>query len=346
MPNENQTIREYKAAEILHHRYLTGLILRTIVTRGSTDAAELVFRLFRRQQQATLLPGIEKLGLSGLPAAVKCAQYHFLSNFLGDVNVEYMYESDKKAWVRYPPPRWIWDGTAICAIPTEVSRAMMRGWHAHNGVTLNNPRLGWVCTKQTVDGQPGLEGYFQEYDHDLSPDERLRFAPEEESPEFDSKQAPVLEAASWPEARIQKALRNYAMQYIRNILPEMLKLFGPEETRNLAATTARLIGMQYYKELAALLGVGERGVQAFGVFAERIGRGEGDTFTVTHENDVTTIAHGPLRVFSAEEALHCAIYDAWLGLWRGLLDAHNRRLRLRVTERIDQGDNHYEWKVW
>ena len=65
-----------------------------------------------------------------------------------------MYESDRKAWIRYPPPRWIWRGTAICGVPGEVSRAMLRGWHANNGVSLGNPNLGFVCTKQTTDGQP------------------------------------------------------------------------------------------------------------------------------------------------------------------------------------------------
>ncbi len=314
--------------------------------RGVADASELVFRLFRRQQQATLLPGIEKLGLSHLPDAVKCAQYHYLSNYLGDVNVEYMYESDTKAWVRYPPPRWIWDGTAICAIPTAVSRAMMRGWHSHNGESLNNPRLGWVCTKQTVDGQPGLEGYFQEYDHGLGPDERLRFAPEEESPAFVAADAPVLEAAAWPEARIQKALRNYAMQYIRNVLPEMLMLFGPEETRNLARTAARLIGMQYYKELANLFGVTDRDAGAFGAFSERIAHGEGDLFSVSVERGALTVVHGMPRVFGGNDVVHPALYDSWMGLWDGLLAAHNRRLRLRIVHRMDQGDDHYEWKVW
>jgi len=33
-----------------------------------------------------------------------------------------MYETDRKAWIRYPPPRWIWKGTAICGVPGEVSR--------------------------------------------------------------------------------------------------------------------------------------------------------------------------------------------------------------------------------
>ena len=41
-----------------------------------------------------------------------------------------MVESDRKAWVRYAPPRWIWDGTAICGVTGDMSRAILRGWHA------------------------------------------------------------------------------------------------------------------------------------------------------------------------------------------------------------------------
>ena len=153
-----------------------------VTRRGTADAAEFVFRVFRRQQQERFLPGLEKLGLSHLPPAVAAAQYHYLSNWIGGVHVEYMYESDRKAWIRYPPPRWIWKGTAICGVPGEVSRAMLRGWHANNGVTLGNPKLGFVCTKQSVDGQDGLEGYYCEYDHALELDQRLVFARHLEAP--------------------------------------------------------------------------------------------------------------------------------------------------------------------
>ena len=31
------------------------------------------------------------------------------------MHVQYVYENDRKAWIRYPPPRWVWRGTAICA---------------------------------------------------------------------------------------------------------------------------------------------------------------------------------------------------------------------------------------
>ena len=163
---------KWRSVADLYHAFFTGLILTVVTRRGTADAAEFVFRVFRRQQQERFLPGLEKLGLSHLPPAVAAAQYHYLSNWIGGVHVEYMYESDRKAWIRYPPPRWIWRGTAICGVPGEVSRAMLRGWHANNGVALGDLRLGFVCTKQSVDGQDGLEGYYCEYDHPLEIDQR------------------------------------------------------------------------------------------------------------------------------------------------------------------------------
>src|SRR6185436_6254563 len=112
----------YRAVEHIYHSYLTGLILMLASRAGAAGAAEVVFRTFRRQQLARFLPGLKKLGLDQLPHAVACAQYHYLSNQVGGVKVEYVHESDSKAWVRYPPPRWIWSGTAISA-----SRRKCRG---------------------------------------------------------------------------------------------------------------------------------------------------------------------------------------------------------------------------
>ena len=96
----------WRSVADLYHAYFTGLILTVVTRRGTVDAAEFVFRVFRRQQQERFLPGLEKLGLSHLPPAVAAAQYHYLSNWIGGVSVEYMVETDRKAWIRYPPPRW------------------------------------------------------------------------------------------------------------------------------------------------------------------------------------------------------------------------------------------------
>ena len=78
---------------------------------------------------------------------------------------------------------------------------MLRGWHAYNGVSLRNPRLGFVCTKQTVDGQAGLEGYYLEHDREIEPNERLRFAPAEEAPELDPRLLPTVASDMWPQER-------------------------------------------------------------------------------------------------------------------------------------------------
>ncbi len=148
---------KWRSVADLYHAYFTGLILTVVTRRGTADAAEFVFRVFRRQQQERFLPGLEKLGLSHLPPAVAAAQYHYLSNWIGGVHVEYMYETDRKAWIRYPPPRWIWKGTAICGVPGEVSRAMLRGWHANNGVALGDLRSGFRL-HQAERRRPGRAG--------------------------------------------------------------------------------------------------------------------------------------------------------------------------------------------
>ena len=313
--------------------------------RDRAAAAELVFRIFRRQHLEKFLPGLQKLGLRGLPDAVACAQYHYLSNHLGGVRVEYMYESDRKAWVRYVPPRWIWAGTAICAAPTEASRAMLRAWHAHNGVSLGNPRLGFVCTMQTTDGQPGLEGYYYEYDHDLASDERLRFAPGEEAPEFDPALAPRVEGPDWPGERVAKIARNYAMEYVRTALAELPGAFGAADARYLGGITGRLIGMQYYAETAELLGVAPRGAVGFARYLVRMGEAQGDRVTWREDGDGVVVDQETWRLMDGIARPPDAAFDAWNELWVGALSVHDRRLVLDVERRLDRGDGSIRWRI-
>ena len=336
-------IDAYRAVSALYQALMTGLVL-TLVTRRGPDAAErFVFGHFRRQHLEKFLPGLVKLGLTGLPHAVACAQYHYLSNLVGGVKVEYVYESDVKAWVRYPPPRWIWSGASICGIPSRVNAAMLHGWHGHNGVSLGNPRLGFVCTGQTVDGHPGLEGYYLEHARDLAPEERVRFAPGERAPEFDLARAPRLPSESWSEDRLAKVLRSYAMEYVRSMLPEMLGLFGPDGTRELLGRTARLIGMQLYDETAARLGGVSGGAVGFARYLGALARAQGETVEVD-EGDAVVRQQG-WRLTTGLGPLDPAAFDAWNELWEGALAVHDRRLRLVVSRRADRGEGWFEWRV-
>ena len=345
MKTRSEDVAAYAAVEALYHAYLTGLILATVTRAGAAPAAELVFRTFRRQQLARFLPGLRKLGLDRLPHAVACAQYHYLSNQVGGVKVEYVYESDRKAWVRYPPPRWIWWGTAICAVPTEVSRAMLRAWHANNGVVLGNPRLGFVCTGQTVDGQPGLEGYYVEHERELAPEERLRFAPDEVCPPFDPAKAPRLDGETWPEARLQKVLRNYAMEYITSMLPEAIAVLGPLQGGYVAGSAARLVGMQLFDEAARLVGGVAPGAAGFAEWLARIGRGQGDDSHCDRLGDVWIVRQSTWQLMRERGPQSPAVFDAWNELWIGAALAHDRWLRLELIERRDRGDAAWTWRI-
>ncbi len=324
----NQTAG-YKAISKLYNALMTGLVLTLVSQRGADDAREFVFAHFRRQHLEKFLPGLRKLSLDHLPHAVAAAQYHYFSNALGGVKTEYIYESDRKAWVRYPPPRWIWQGTAICGIPREVNEAMLHGWHGHNGVSLGNPRLGFVCTGQTVEGDPGLEGYYFEYDYDLLPEQRVRFAHDERAPAFDPAHAPKLDSASWPEERLRKVERSYAMEYVRSMLPAMMALFGAEETLALVGRTARLIGLQFYEETAALLGIADDSAESFANYLAALASAQGEEVEC-HSRSLTQKGW---RLMAGIDFESDAPLRAWNALWEGALAAHNRELSLATVRK-------------
>src|SRR5262245_17658569 len=338
--------RAIKAATDLYHTYFTGLILTLVTRRGAPAAAEWVFRLFRHQHHEKFLSSFDKLGLKGMPDAVACAAFHYLANQIGGVEVEFMRESDRKAWVNFVPPRWIYPGASICAVPSEVSRAFLRGWYAHNGVSLANPRLGFVCTAQTTDGQHGLSGYFLEGERELEEEERLSFRPGELPPPFEPGAAPRLPADAWPAERLVKAQRNYAMEYIRSGLPRLAEIFGPAEAGHLGRVTARLIGAQHYKATAALLDIGTGDAEAFARFMLRLAAAEGDTAALAVQADgAVLVRREGWRLMRGLEPLSPAIFEACNGLFEGALAVHDRRLVLEVLARRDFGDDAFVWRI-
>jgi len=341
-----RSLAAWKAVATLYHAYFTGIVLYTVSRMGTAKAEELVYEVFSHQRRERFLPGLDKLGLSKLPDAVAAAQYHYLSNHIGGVAVEYMYESDRKAWIRYAAPRWIWSGTALCGIPPEVSRAMLAGWHAQNGVMLKNPRMGFVCTKQTVDGQSGLEGYYYEYDHDLTPQERLRFARHEDAPDFDAAAAPKLPTDTWPATRLAKAHRNYAMEYVRSAYAVALQLWGPEMARHHLHMAGVMIGMQFYHEVAAGLG-GAYGQSAEGLsaFLQDLANAQGDDAQTTSAGDAFTVRQKGWAFMEGISDVDGSLGEAWSGLMQGAVQAHNRRLELSFAMGASGSDERASWVV-
>jgi hypothetical protein len=339
---------KWRSVADLYHAFFTGLILTVVSRRGTADAAEFVFRVFRRQQQERFLPGLAKLGLDHLPPAVAAARYHYLSNWIGGVHVEYMYETDRKAWIRYPVPRWIWRGTAICAVPGEVSRAMLRGWHANNGVALGNLNLGFVCTKQSVDGQDGLEGYYCEYDHPLEIDARLVFARHLEAPMFDPATAPALPVDSWPKPRLEKAYRNYAMEYVKTAAPVMVQVFGPEDAAYLLLLAGKLIGMQYFHEIAKGFameqGAAQGSARDFIAFLRVLFESQDDVAEISASERAFEVRQQSWKLMADVADYHPACANVLKGLLEGLAAGCGRHIPVHLKPSAG-GRSPFVWSI-
>ena len=323
----------------LHHAYFLGLQLRVAVNETPEVVYEWMFRLFRQQHEDKFLTSFDKLGLTGLPDAVACARYHVLSNGIGGVPVEYAEESDRKAWVRFRYPRWMFAGPTVCGMPVETGRGFLHGWYAQNGVSLKNPRLGFVCVSEDVTGEFGLCGYFYEYDEALAPQERLRFAKDERPPPYDPAAQPAPPPGEWTAERLAKANRNYAVEYVRNGIASLIDVVGEHVALAHAEKVARLIGLQYGSELAQILPDGQTEptapAQVAAWLAELL-RGMGDEADVVATDSGAALHQHGLRIVRGLEAgERQALLRVWAAMWRGVVDS---RRTFFATEMTDHGD--------
>lgn len=354
MASSGTELAAYKAVGTLYNALMTALVLGLVTRRGEETAREYVFRHFRRQHLEKFLPGLQKLGLADQPDAPACALYHYHSNALGGVKTGYLREGDRKAWVRYPPPRWIWRGTAIAAVPHSVSAAMLHGWHGHNGVSLGNSGLGFVCTGMTVDGMPGLEGYYFDYGRPIEEHERVRFAyGTEEMPRVDWAIQPKLETANWPEERRLKTFRAYAVEYLRTMLPTLQELLGPDAAQKELGRVARLVGLQFHEETAREMDLPtdvERGdlqsARDFARWLSNILTAEGEEVETT-ERDVAIVvrAIGWRAVRELPLADPLRAFDAWNELWLGAAAAHDRFLSVQTSRSLGERGWSIAWTI-
>ena len=69
-------------------------------------------------------------------------------------------------------------------------------------------------------------------------------------PRFESNDQPIPPLSEWNNERLAKANRNYAMEYVRNGVCQLLNVLAEDKVAALTQRAARLIGLQYAQELA------------------------------------------------------------------------------------------------
>lgn len=205
----------------------SSLNLTAYREKGEDGLRKLWQGMLGPHHQAQFLHGLAKLGIdAGGPPAVVAGKYHYLSNLIGGLRMQYMEESPAKVWNRNMGPMWAFPGLAMLAIPTTLRREIMAVWHPNDGPLLGSERLGWVITKTMTEGHPFDEGYFCEYPFEIGPSERVRYEVAVRTPECDEAAQPKLDSALWPQARILKARKRYVGGYVRTAMDSLLDRHG------------------------------------------------------------------------------------------------------------------------
>jgi len=111
----------------------------------------------------------------------------------------------------------------------------------------------------------------------------------------------------WPLERLHKANRNYAMDYMKTALPELVATLGPGEAGAPGNLAGNIIGGQYYRQIQALLGTNGDGALIFVRFMAAMAAAQDDGAECAGGEDDATV-----RI------------TGWR-LMRGLEDRHPRR---------------------
>ena len=343
-PKKDLMLSSIEAQAEIHHKFFVGLQLKITLEEPREKIFDWSFLLFRSIQEKKFTSSFSKLDLDGLPDAVACARYHVLSNTLGGVSVEYMEESKQKAWVRFRYPRWIFSGPAICGIPIEISRGFLKGWYAHNGVVLKNPKLGFVCVSEDMTGQFGLCGYFKEYDRELSPEERLQFKPDEIVPEFCEDIQPNFKTRDWGKERLTKIKRNYSVNYFCHGLIALKEIVGIKKAREYGTHVGNLIGAQYYQSLVQKFGLVEGGPKEFVEFMSVTTQGLSDKcFDIKHSVGSSEFRQSIPRFLYEDQLNSKFLILCWIEIWKGMVISH--RVFMEATCEIHDEAKEFLWTI-
>ncbi len=172
------------------------------------------------------------------------------------------------------------------------------------------------------------------------------FARHLEAPLFDAASAPKLATDTWPRSRLEKAYRNYAMEYVRSALPVIVHLFGPHDAGHLLNLTGRLIGMQFYTDvMAGFADRHDKGPQGFGALLRDLLAAAGDDADIRQTDGRVIVSQRQWGLIAGVPDYHPACLNALTGLVEGLMNAHDRRLSLGFSVDSESVPGPLQWTI-
>ena len=313
---------------------------------GQDGIAQLHWQLMRQMQDTQFLPGLKMFDLEREETdAIAAAKFHVLVNEMVGLDMEFIEETPEKVWIIYKTGFW---GAVGGALAPKSIQVIFSAWHGHNGPSMGNPRLGYVLTHLQCQGDAYDAGYFKIYDHDLRhPEQTLQFSQGERIPRGDPSKAPAFPAFITPERRI-KALRNFGVSYVNEIMGIMLDMYGVGEACRLIEHAAAVSMTIQRRALVDALGLQDFSAAGIATFIQRdralldeevtIEKVSQDEYVVRQE------ARNP-RLFPDLARTPAAVDEALLKGWRTFIDLTNRDLAIDMTAALTAGDPHYEWVI-
>jgi hypothetical protein len=277
------------------------------------------------------------------------ASYHYLSDALGGLPLEYVEESPRKVWLRYRAPYWMGDtmsdpSSGPAGLAPAIGWAPFQGWHANNGAVLGNPHLVFVQTQNLLDGDPWDAGYYAEATETFPPGEGYLRRPGEWGPPFDPSRAPRLSETDWPAERRQRALRNYAVSTTMSRVHVAESVLGLDATTTLAEFAMRTVLTQFAAPLRARLGGNldtTHGAARFFLAFQRLAGDIAESAVTMQDGEggETVILLPRPTHWRFEESVRREVDEAFARAWDATLPLHNPKLGCQLRIEGEQ----YRW---
>jgi len=143
-----------------------------------------------------------------------------------------------------------------------------------------------------------------------------------------------LPVENWPKPRLEKAYRNYAMEYVKTAAPVTVQLFGPEDAYYLLHLTGRLIGMQYFHEIANNFAMGQNAAQGsakdFVAFLRVLFESQDDVAEISESQGSFEIRQQSWKLMADVADYHPACAGVLEGLFAGLAAGCGRHIPVHL----------------
>jgi hypothetical protein len=121
------------------------------------------------------------------------------------------------------------------------------------------------------------------------------------------------------------------MEYVRTAAPVMVQLFGPEDAGYLLHLTGKLIGMQYFDEIARGFNMSRGTAKEFDEFLRVLFEAQDDVADIGHDGSAFEIRQQTWKLMADVGDYHPACAKVLEGLFEGLAAGCGRHIAVRMT---------------